>query len=244
MLNFVLCDDNTTFLDGLEKSLNRLILKNDFDAKVGFKATNISDVLDYMRSNKTDVLFLDIVLKSDENGVDFAEKIRAVNKDIYIIFTTGHLEYALIAYQVKAFDYLPKPITIERLEKTLFRLFDDINFSSSSFIPVNSKTYVNQKDVYYIKREGMKLVFKTNSDTFETYSSFSKMSDKLPSNFIRCHKSYIANVDNISHVEASTNTLFFDNCSKCYIGPKYKDNFMEVINNGVLADNLDASINA
>ena len=244
MLNFVLCDDNPSFLGGLEKNLNKLILKNDFDAKVGFSSTNINDVLDYMKNNKTDVLFLDIVLKSDENGIDFAEKIRAVNKDIYFIFTTGHLEYAFLAFQVKCFDYLPKPITTERLEKTLIRLFDDINFSSNNFIPVNSKTYVNQKDVYYIKREGMKLVFKTNSDTFETYSSFSKMSHKLPSNFVRCHKSYIANVDNIRHVESNTNTLFFDNCSKCYIGPKYKNDFMEVINNGVLADDLDTSINA
>ena len=139
---------------------------------------------------------------------------------------------------------MPKPITIERLEKTLVRLFDDVNFSSNNFIPVNSKTYINQKDVYYIKREGMKLVFKTNTDTFETYSSFNKMSHKLPSNFVRCHKSYIANVDNINHIEANTNTLFFEDSSKCYIGPKYKNDFMEVINNGVLADNLDASINA
>ena len=99
-------------------------------------------------------------------------------------------------------------------------------------------------DIYYIKREGMKLVFKTNSDTFEAYSSFNKLSNKLPDNFVRCHKSYIANVDNISHVESNTNTLFFDNSSKCYIGPKYKNNFMEVINNGIYADNLDSSINA
>lgn len=244
MLNFVLCDDNVSFLNNFEKALNNLILKNDFDAKVSFKSSNISEVLDYMKSNKVDVLFLDIQLKSNENGIDIAEKIRNTNKDIYFIFTTGHLEYAFLAFQVKAFDYLPKPITQERLERTLVRLFDDVNFSSSSFIPVNNKTYINQNDIYYIKRDGMKLVFKTNTDTFETYSSFNKFSDKLPSNFVRCHKSYIANVNNISHIEANTNTLFFEGDAKCYIGPKYKNNFMEVINNGIYADNLDTPNNA
>ena len=242
MLNFVLCDDNLSFLNNLEKTLDKLIIKNDFRAKVGFKSTKISEVLDYLEDNKADVLFLDIQLKSDENGIDIAEKIRSTNKNIYFIFTTGHLEYAFLAFQVKAFDYLPKPITSERLEKTLIRLFDDIDFSTSKFISLNNKTYINQNDIYYIKRNGMKLVFKTNRDTYETYSSFNKLSNKLPKNFVRCHKSYIANINNISHVEASTNTLFFnDEDSKCYIGPKYKENFLEVISNG---NDLDSTHNA
>lgn len=242
MLNFVLCDDNLSFLNSLEKTLNKLIAKNDFNARIGFKSTKISDVLDYMKENETDVLFLDIQLKSDINGLDIAEKIRNTNKDIYFIFTTGHLEYAFLAFQVKAFDYLPKPITAERLEKTLTRLFDDIDYSNNNFIQLNSKTYINQNDIYYIKRDGMKLVFKTNSDTYETYSSFNKLSSKLPNNFVRCHKSYIANVNNIRHIETNTSTLFFADSAKCYIGPKYKNNFMEVINNGTFtkfSDNVN-----
>lgn len=236
MLNFVLCDDNLSFLNNLEKTLNKLIVKNDFNAKIGFKSTNISELLEYMKENKTDVLFLDIQLKSNITGIDIAEKIRSTNKNIYFIFTTGHLEYAFLAFQVKAFDYLPKPITSERLEKTLIRLFEDIDFSSSNFISLNNKTYINENDVYYIKRDGMKLVFKTNNNTYETYSSFNKVSQKLPRNFVRCHKSYIANINNISHIEMNTNTLFFNEETKCYIGPKYKDNFMEVINNGSSLD--------
>jgi len=242
MLNFVLCDDNLSFLNSLEKTLNKLIAKNDFNARIGFKSTKISDVLDYMKENETDVLFLDIQLKSDINGLDIAEKIRNTNKDIYFIFTTGHLEYAFLAFQVKAFDYLPKPITAERLEKTLTRLFDDIDYSNNNFIQLNSKTYINQNDIYYIKRDGMKLVFKNNSNTYETYSSFNKLSSKLPNNFVRCHKSYIANVNNIRHIETNTSTLFFADSAKCYIGPKYKNNFMEVINNGTFtkfSDNVN-----
>ncbi|MCI9365775.1 MAG: response regulator [Clostridia bacterium] len=88
MLNFVLCDDNSNFLNSLDKTLNKLILKNDFNAKIGFKSTKISEVLDYINSNKTDVLFLDIHLNSSENGLNVAEKIRKANKDIYFIFTT------------------------------------------------------------------------------------------------------------------------------------------------------------
>lgn len=238
MLNFVLCDDNLSFLNVLDKTLNNLIIKNDYDAKIGFKSTNISAVLDYMSSNKTDVLFLDIQLNSNLNGINIAEKIRSTNKNLYIIFTTGHLEYALLSFQVQPFDYIPKPITAERLEVTLNRLFDDINFASSNFISLNNKTYINQNDINYIKRDGMKLIFKTNNKSYEAYTSFNKVASSLPSSFVRCHKSFIVNINNISHIETSTNTLFFNNETKCYIGPKYKDNFMEVINNGFVTNNL------
>ena len=75
----------------------------------------------------------------------------------------------------------------------------------------------------------MKLVFHTNSRDYEIYSSFSKIQDKLPDNFVRCHKSFIANIDNITKVESTNNMVYFSN-SSCDIGPKYKNNFLEVIN--------------
>ena len=54
-------------------------------------------------NNKVDVIMLDINLKSDKTGLHLAEAIRKINKDSYIIFTTGHLEYAMIAYKFKTF---------------------------------------------------------------------------------------------------------------------------------------------
>lgn len=88
MLNFVLCNSNMNFLDRLNTTLNSLILKNDFDANIGFKSTKTSEILNYVVSNKTDVLFLDINLNSSINGIELAEKIRKTNKDMYFIFVT------------------------------------------------------------------------------------------------------------------------------------------------------------
>ena len=84
-------------------------------------------MLNYVSNNKIDVIMLDINLKSNKSGLELAEAIRKINKNSYIIFTTGHLEYAMIAYKFKTFDYLAKPITYDRLEETIKRLFDDVN---------------------------------------------------------------------------------------------------------------------
>ncbi len=230
MLNFALCDDSIPFLTNMESTLNKLIVKHDFDAKVGFKSNNILEVLEYMKDNTVDVLFLDVLYESNINGIDIAKQIRSTNKDIYIIFITGHLEYTFLSFEAKPFDFIAKPITPSRLEQTLIRLFDDITLSKNSFISINNKTLINEKDINFIQRDGMKLVFKTQHNSFESYTSFNKFACKLSDNFIRCHKSYIVNINNISHIEANSNTLFFPDNSVCYIGPKYKNTFMQAIN--------------
>ena len=223
MLNIVLCDNNLTYLNNLEKALTKLIIKNNFCANIGFKSDDVQEVSTYLNNKSVHILFL------DASGIDIAKKIRAYNKSMYIIFITSRKEYTSLAFEVKAFDYLPKKLSIERLEKTLIRLFDDMKSSSNIFIPLNNKTFINQDDIYYIKKDGMKAVVKTYNNTFETYSSFNKLFEKLPDNFVRCHKSYIANINNISRIELGDSTLFFNDKEKCYIGPKYKGSIIKAV---------------
>lgn len=233
MLNFVICDDNVNILDRLKKFLEDIFTKNNLSAQVLFKINNFEDLINCFDSdNKIDVLLLDINLKSQKTGLDLAEEIRKKNKDVYLIFTTGHLEYAMMAYKYKTFDYLAKPITYERLEDTILRLFDDIYGSPKKYIKIDNKnTLVDEAQIHYIKRDGMKLIFHTSCRDYETYSSFNKIHDTLPNNFVRCHKSYIVNLNTIKNVDPVSLTVSFNNTTSCSIGPKYKKEFLEVIKN-------------
>ncbi|MBQ3415723.1 MAG: response regulator transcription factor [Clostridia bacterium] len=231
MINFVICDDNVNILDKLSKTLENIFAINGFDAEVALTTNNTDKLLNFVESTKTDVLILDINLKSNKSGLEIAQIVREKNKDIYIIFTTAHLEYAMVAYKVKTFDYIAKPITYDRLEDTIKRLFDDINGLPKKYIKIDSKnTLVDASEILYIKRDGMKIVFKTETQDYYTYSSFNKIQFNLPNNFVRCHKSYIANINKIKDVEPVTNTVTFNDGNYCEIGPKYKKSLMEVLN--------------
>ena len=236
MLNFVICDDNLNILNKFSSMLESIFINNNYDAVVAFQSTDANSILKFVNSNKTDVLILDINLKSNITGLELAEKVRENNKDCYIIFTTGHLEYAIVAYKLKTFDYLPKPITYERLEDTIIRLFDDINGLPKKYIRIDNKnTLIDENEINYIKRDGMKLIFNTDNKDYEAYASLNKIQESLPNNFIRCHKSYVANINKIVNVEPVSNTILFANKSSCDIGPKYKNSLMEVIkNNGII----------
>ena len=105
MLNFVLCDDNLNILSKMEGMLESLFIKNDIEAQVAFSSDNAKDVFDFINNHTVDVIILDINLNSNISGIQLAKKIRENNKNIYIIFSSGHLEYSLLAYSVKTFDY-------------------------------------------------------------------------------------------------------------------------------------------
>ena len=230
MLHFVICDENLNILDKLEKMLENIFTKNNFEAEVSFKSDNSEDILDYIKRNPSDVFLLDINLKSSKTGLELAEVIRKVKKNSNLIFTTGHLEYAMVAYKYKTFDYIAKPITYDRLEDTVVRLFEDVNGLNKRYLRIDNKnTLVDESEIQYVKRDGMKLVFHTPSRDYDTYSSFNKFQDRLPKTYIRCHKSCIANINQIKDIEPVSGTITFRDGSTCDIGPKYKSEFMEVL---------------
>lgn len=230
MLNFVICDDNLNILDKFSKILESIFIKYNYDAEIGLATDNVDKLLNYIDDNQTDVLILDINLKSNKSGLEIAAKVREKNKNTYFIFTTAHLEYAMMAYKFKTFDYLAKPVTAERLEETIVRLYDDIHGIPKTYIKIdNKKTIIDSSEVLYIKRDGMKLVFHTKSRDYETYSSFNKIQDSLPEYFIRAHKSFIVNINNIVDINPSTNMIYFENGSTCDIGPKFKNDFIKEV---------------
>ena len=239
MLNFVICDDHPSAIEKLSKMLNSIIISNNLKGEIIFSTNNPQELLKFVRNNQTHVLLLDINLKSSISGLQIAEEIRKVDKSIYIIFITGHFEFGMVAYKYKTFDFLQKPLTRERFEETILRLYSDVFGSTDKYLRLdNDKTVIKINSIRFIKKDGMKVIFNTDTREYETYSSFSRISDMLPYNFVRCHKSYIVNISKITDIDFSNNLILFTSNDKCYIGPKYKNKIMEVLENGNFTSNL------
>lgn len=244
MLSFALCDDSQSAINRLSKMLDSILIQNNLDGQIVFSTQSPSDLLNFLKTNPVNVVILDIDLNDKISGLKIAESIRNYDKNIYIIFITGHLEFGLVAYKYKTFDYIAKPLTLERLQETILRLFDDVSGNNPKYIRLsNNKTIIPENSIKFIQKEGMKLVFTTDTRKYEVYNSFNKIDSILPKQFIRCHKSYIVNLDKIESIDFSSNIISFNNNDKCYIGPKYKNNFMEVYNNGNFTNNLDGTNN-
>lgn len=228
MLDFVLCDDNQNVLNKFEKMLESILIKNNLSGQVAYSTTNPDNFIKYIQFHHFDAVILDIDLKANLSGMDLANTIRKMNKKAYIIFSTAHLEYLMVAYKYKTFDFLAKPITYERFEETILRLFDDISDEKNTFFKINNKNgYINSNNIYFIEKRGKKAIIKTSTDEYSLTCSFSNILNRLPDNFKRCHKSFIVNIDKISSIQPNNEIRFTDDkIGQCQIGPKYEKFFI------------------
>ncbi|MFP3917478.1 response regulator [Lysinibacillus telephonicus] len=74
-----------------------------------------------IKTDSPDVIFIDIHMP-EMNGLEMAERIQGAFQNIEIVFVTGDDRHALEAFDLYAFDYIMKPLQIERLKKTVERL--------------------------------------------------------------------------------------------------------------------------
>lgn len=212
MLRFVLCDDNKNSLDKTISTLKSIFTKHDIHAEISYATTNAKKLLKYLAENKVDVLLLDIDLSTDFSGIDLAKEIRTANKNVYIIFITAHFEYSMLAYKVKTFDFLVKPLTFEKMEETILRLYGDIMDNPNKFVKLeNGKQLLNANDILYIEKDKAKATIHTTYSDLQVYGTFDSIKNCLPDYFIRCHKSYIVNAKKITQVDNKKDIFYINN---------------------------------
>lgn len=87
------------------------------------------EAYEFVKANPIDVAFLDISMP-EIDGLKFSGLLHDLDDSISIVFVTGHDEYAVQAFDRSALDYLLKPVTAERLSKTLDRIGKKRRFSA------------------------------------------------------------------------------------------------------------------
>jgi Response regulator containing CheY-like receiver and SARP domains len=78
------------------------------------------ELLEVIPTIEADLLLLDIKMPG-MHGLELAERVIEIRPDIFIVFVTAYDRYAIEAFETDALDYIMKPITEERMKKTLER---------------------------------------------------------------------------------------------------------------------------
>lgn len=125
-LRGIIVDDDDLILDILET----MVLDTGL-LEIRGKFTNPLLALEQIQKEELEVIFLDIQMP-DINGLELAEKILQLKHQVQIVFITAHSEYAVEAFEVNALDYLLKPVSKNRLLKTLSRLTGEDQPTTSS----------------------------------------------------------------------------------------------------------------
>lgn len=192
------------------------ILSGKSDIEVIQYCTNGSDAIETIKSEKPDLVFLDIEM-TDSSGFDVINSLDKKEKP-YVIFVSGHQSYAVDAFEVNALDYIQKPITEERVMKSIDRAkvkmgiqsfptnsgsenVDSNNLESKClerYVVKNGNkiTVLKIQDIMWIEADGNYVNLVTSQKKYLVRSTLSGFQSKLQADkFFRIHKSCVINID-------------------------------------------------
>ena len=165
----------------------------------------------YKKSNNVDILFLDVELPGNMNGMEAAEKFRKLNEDAILIFVTNMRKYVIKGYEVGALNYILKPLNYSGLAATLDRAIRLIDRYRP--IPVMIRTsdgfrMVDCRNIYYVEVMKHDVRFKTSEGMISNYGTLVQWEEKLsPYDFVRCSACALVNLRHVKGVSGDEVTV-------------------------------------
>lgn len=227
MIKVILIDD-----EPLARSLIAEYLQLYPGIKIAQECNDGFEGLKAIMQHQPNLIFLDIQMPR----INGFEMLELSEQHPSVIFTTAFDEYAIRAFEVNAVDYLLKPFSQERFDKSMQKWLTQRNTSpdqrleilleSASESPAQSQRIVVKTagkikiiaipDVHYIEAADDFVKIHISEAWFlknKTMNHFEKVLD--PHQFVRTHRSYIVNIHQVTRID-----------------PYEKDNHVAVLRSG------------
>lgn len=218
----IIIDDEPLAVSLLEKYLSET---PNFELLSTF--LNPIEAIEFIQNNDVDLVFLDIQMP-ELSGINF---MKIVGDKVKYILTTAYSEFALEGYEHNVIDYLLKPISFSRFEKSVARAserFESVQDSPKNFFFIKSSGQQHKilfDDILYIESIKDYVNIKTKEEEFIVLDTLKSMEGQLPEDhFSRVHKSYILNRNFIKSF--GSKTILLTNHIEIPLGESYRTCFL------------------
>jgi len=245
MLHIFICEDNITHKNQIEKCIENYIMINDFDHKIALSTDNPDKVIDYLKQNRvTGLYFLDVDLNHELDGIKLAGKIREFDPRGFIVFITTHDEALPLTFQykVEAMDFILKEEFYDlqnKIHECIFNAHKRYSAKLSelqrtfSFTVFDKLMTIECSKIYFFETvpgKAHKVHIYTTDGVFEFYGLLSQVIKELDSNFYRCHKSYIINLQQELELNPKERLVRFKNGSSCGVSSRKLSGLRDALN--------------
>lgn len=124
----LIVDDDKTNRESIAK-----VLTNNY---IIYTASNGQKAMDILNKNEDIDLVLTDMMMPEMDGIELLEKIRSTNNDLAVILITGHssIESAVDAMRKGAYDYITKPIDLNKFEITIKNALENKRLKSENIL--------------------------------------------------------------------------------------------------------------
>ncbi|MGL4999816.1 MAG: LytR/AlgR family response regulator transcription factor [Cetobacterium sp.] len=196
----------------------KFFIKNNKNFHIEKEFENPIDALKFVEANNINVVFLDIDMP-ELDGMTLGKIIQKVNNKIKLVFISAYKDFAVDAFEIKAFDYILKPYSEYRIINVLDNLVEEFSKNETFSKDLNIKkitvnldskmVVLSTNDIIYIEADEKESHIFTKDAMYSSKLKISQLEQILSENtFFRCHRSYIINIDKIIEVEPWFNSTY------------------------------------
>lgn len=204
MVRIAICDDEKNAVN-----LHEDIVKNSLQAcGIGYEITTYIHSRNLLCDIIDDNFFYDLILLDiempDVTGMELSEKIKPYLPNVKIIFITSHVEYAIDAFELSIFRYVPKNNLKVKLTTAVTDAAKLIELEAGQEYIIQTTNRLEKipyKDIFYIQRDGKNVSIVSSAGTSKVRKSLQQVFNELnTSEFIFIDRGHIVNIIQIMKV--------------------------------------------
>lgn len=188
-MRIAICDDEEMYRVQLKSVLDKILVNADYEIETFADGNRLEEA--YSEA-PYDLVFLDIEMPAVD-GITLARRLRARSEKVFIVFLTGHVEYALEGYEVNALRYLTKPVDTDKL-KEVIRYVQDKQGSGRQIIVKEDgeQLLIDIADVMYMESMNQNVRIVTTKGEHVIRYNIGDFEQQLAGDgFFRIHRGYL-----------------------------------------------------
>ena len=195
-MRIIICDDEAGYRQILHEKILKDCIVNDYEAEI-VEFENGEKMLSSEAAQSADVYFLDIQMEQGgDDGIRAARDLRRRGEKGLIVYVTGFIDYVQTGYEVKAFRYLLKSQIQDKLPQVLRDIRKELFEAEVFAFQCGRETVrVNQRNILYLESDKRQLHLTTQESEYRFYGTLEEVHKKLGEQFLRCHRSFLVNME-------------------------------------------------
>ncbi len=204
-MRIAICDDERKFIVEFKNIINKLY--NSLDL-VTDEFSDGNELIKKFRERNYDIVFLDIEMPAID-GLTLARQLREMSENVYIVFLTGHIEYAVKGYEVNALRYLTKPADGSAVREVMDHVIKKQGSEKALWVRDSEGEHkIALSDILYIEARNQKVVINTSDGFIEVRGKVSDYEEKLSAEgFFRIHRGYLVSLAKVKSISGSDITV-------------------------------------